>query len=231
MNLIPATLIKRYKRFLADVILDDGNELTVHCPNTGSMKNCGQSGDRIWLSKSANPKRKYAYTWELTETSSGHFICVNTQRANPAVADAIANGQLPSLAGYKALQREIKYGDSSRVDIRLSDGPQADVYVEVKSCTLLEADGCGYFPDAVTARGQKHLRELMATVAEGKRAMLIFAVMHTGISSVYAAKHIDPNYAELLTQAANAGVEVLACYFHIKPGGITFCRAGNAVTA
>ncbi|MBD1389935.1 DNA/RNA nuclease SfsA [Neiella sp. HB171785] len=222
MKLTPATLIKRYKRFLADVTLEDGSTITVHCPNTGSMKNCGQSGDRIWLSTSDNPKRKYAHTWELTETTSGDFICINTQRANPAVAKAINAGQIASLNGYQTLQREVKYGESSRIDILLSDGKQADAYVEIKSCTLLEADGCGYFPDAVTSRGQKHLRELMAMVTAGKRAVLIFAVMHTGIETVQAASHIDPKYAQLLVEAAQAGVEIQVCLFDIKPSGITF---------
>lgn len=211
-NLVPAQLIKRYKRFLADVILPDDSEITVHCPNTGSMKNCGAAGDRVWLSRSDNPKRKYAYTWELTETASGEFICINTQRANPLIADAIGQQQVPQLAGYQQLRREVRYGNNSRIDILLTDGQQADAYVEIKSCTLLEDDGQGYFPDAVTTRGQKHLQELMAMQAHGYRAVLVFAVMHTGINRVKPAAHIDIKYADLFAQALAAGVEVLACY-------------------
>lgn len=212
VNLIPAQLIKRYKRFLADVVLADGSEITVHCPNTGSMKNCGGPGDRVWLSHSDNPKRKYAYTWELTETASGEFICINTQRANPLIAEAISQQQIPQLTGYQQLRREVRYGDNSRIDILLGDGAQADAYVEIKSCTLLEDDDQGYFPDAVTTRGQKHLQELMAMKAQGHRAVLVFAVMHTGINTVKPAAHIDIKYAELFAQALAGGVEVLACY-------------------
>ncbi|MBW8189516.1 DNA/RNA nuclease SfsA [Neiella marina] len=218
----PATLVKRYKRFLADVILADGSELTVHCPNTGSMKNCGSPGDRVWLSRSDNPKRKYAYTWELTENAAGDFICINTQRANPLVATAIAAEKIEALAGYDSLQREVRYGENSRIDIFLSNGNQANAYVEIKSCTLLEQDGIGYFPDAVTTRGQKHLQELMTVAANGQRAVLVFAVMHTGISHVQAAAHIDAKYAALLAQAITNGVEVYCCYAQISPQQLAF---------
>ena len=217
-----ATLIRRYKRFLADVILEDGTETTIHVANTGAMTGCAQPGDIVWYSVSANVKRKYPLSWELTQTQANHFICVNTIRANQLAEEAINNTMLNELTAYKSLKREIKYGDeNSRIDILLSqsDNNQADVYIEVKSVTLLK-DQQGFFPDAVTTRGQKHLRELMAIAKEGKRAVLLFAVLHTGITSVTVAKDIDPPYAKLLIAAINSGVEVLAYKATIDQFGI-----------
>jgi sugar fermentation stimulation protein A len=217
-----ATLIRRYKRFLADVILEDGTETTIHVANTGAMTGCAQPGDIVWYSVSANVKRKYPLSWELTQTQANHFICVNTIRANQLAEEAINNTMLNELTAYKSLKREIKYGDEkSRFDILLSqsDNNQADVYIEVKSVTLLK-DQQGFFPDAVTTRGQKHLRELMAIAKEGKRAVLLFAVLHTGITSVTVAKDIDPTYAKLLIAAINSGVEVLAYKATIDQFGI-----------
>jgi len=218
-----ATLIKRYKRFLADVILEDGTETTIHVANTGAMTGCAQPGDIVWYSVSANAKRKYPLSWELTQTPSNHFICVNTIRANQLAEEAINNTMLDELTDYKSLKREIKYGDeNSRIDILLSqsDNNQPDVYIEVKSVTLLK-DQQGYFPDAVTTRGQKHLRELMTIASGGKRAVLLFTVLHSGINSVTVAKHIDPTYANLLFAAINSGVEVLAYQAKTDQFGIT----------
>ncbi len=203
-DLQPATLIRRYKRFLADVTLADDSETTIYCPNTGAMTNCGYAGDTIWYSTSNNPKRKYQYTWELTE-HNGHLICVNTAKANLLVAKALANNEIDDLDGYQ-IKPEVKYGDS-RIDFLLTS-EDGQCFVEVKSCTLLEG-GQGYFPDAVTKRGQKHLNELIKIVNEGHRAVLLFCILHSGISSVQAAKHIDPTYAELLEKAIANGVEVL----------------------
>ncbi|WP_028772081.1 DNA/RNA nuclease SfsA [Shewanella waksmanii] len=211
-----AKLIKRYKRFLADVTLADGSTVTIHCPNTGSMRNCLFPEQTVYFSVSDNPKRKYSRTWELTETPAGHLIGINTGRANALAEEAIKDGTITELQGYKNLKREVKYGsENSRIDILLSEpdddasSKASQVYIEVKSCTLLEDDR-GYFPDAVTTRGQKHLRELMEMVEQGHRGVLLFVVQHTGINIVQAAEHIDPQYAELLKQAAQSGVEVLA---------------------
>ncbi|TQQ33356.1 DNA/RNA nuclease SfsA [Vibrio cholerae] len=199
-----AILVKRYKRFLADVLIN--NELqTIYVPNTGSMTNCGSEGDVIWYSTSDNTKRKYQHTWELTERDG--LICVNTARANEFVGNALRTGAIKSLSGYD-VKPEVKFGDS-RIDFMLTRDNEK-CFVEVKSCTLLE-NGNGYFPDAVTKRGQKHLLELMKIVEEGNRAVLLFAILHSGIESVEAAKHIDPKYAELLDQAIESGVEVI-CY-------------------
>ncbi|CAM3826903.1 DNA/RNA nuclease SfsA [Rahnella bruchi] len=207
----PATLIKRYKRFLADVITPQGTELTLHCANTGAMTGCATPGDTVWYSTSDNLKRKYANSWELTETRQNHWICVNTLRANQLVREAITQQRIPELSGYSKLTSEVKYGtENSRIDLMLQAENQPDCYIEVKSVTLLQ-EGQGYFPDAVTLRGQKHLRELQWMAEQGQRAVLFFAVLHSGIESVSAAHHIDPRYTQLLTQVQKNGVEVM-CY-------------------
>ena len=210
-----ATLIKRYKRFLADVVTPDGRELTLHCPNTGAMTGCALPGTRVWYSTSDNPKRKLPNSWEIAESPAGHFICVNTARANQIARELIEQGALAPLAGYARLRTEVKYGEeNSRIDLLLEDDERPDCYIEVKSVTLLderEQPGMGYFPDAVTARGAKHLRELMAMKAAGHRAVLLFMVLHSGIERMRPAAHIDPLYSQLIEQAMAAGVEIL-CY-------------------
>ncbi len=208
-----ATLIKRYKRFLADVILEDGTVTTIHVANTGAMTGCAMPNDIIWYSTSKNPKRKYPYSWELTQTQQNHWICVNTIKANALVEEALLSNVISELSGYKSLQREIKYGsENSKIDFFLSQGEKQDTYVEVKSVTLLDESkksAQGYFPDTVTTRGQKHLRELIEVVQEGNRGVLLFAVLHSGINTVNVAEHIDKKYADLLSKSITAGVEVL----------------------
>lgn len=209
--LLEGRLIRRYKRFLADVRLSDGEEVTAHCPNTGSMLGCQPDNGRVWLSQSDNPKRKLKYTWELVETSPGVIACVNTARPNQQARHAIEMGVVRELAGYTDCRSEVRYGaEKSRIDLLLTGHcERADAWVEVKNVTLAES-GQGYFPDAVTERGQKHLRELMAQVAKGDRAVLLFVVNHTGIEQVRPADHIDARYGQLLRQAREAGVEILA---------------------
>ncbi|QPE16661.1 DNA/RNA nuclease SfsA [Providencia rettgeri] len=207
----PATLIKRYKRFLADVTLPSGEEITIHCANTGAMTGCATPGDTIWYSTSDNKKRKYPYSWELTQTANGHFICINTLRANQLVAQALTEKHIPELSEYSVIKPEVKYGtENSRIDFYLTQNGLPDCFIEVKSVTLLE-NNQGFFPDAVTLRGQKHLRELMYIAKEGKRAILLFVALHTGIHVASAAAHIDKQYALLLEEARQRGVEVL-CY-------------------
>ena len=219
-----ATLIKRYKRFLADVILADGTETTIHVSNTGAMSGCAEPGDTVWYSTSGNVKRKYPLSWELTETKVGDIICVNTIRANQLTEQAINDGVIAELIGYKTLKREVKYGsENSKIDILLSDGTLADAYVEVKSATLLD-NGQGYFPDAVTTRGQKHLRELVEMAGSGKRAILLFAVLHSGINSVTPAAHIDPEYAKLIKLALKSGVEILAYQAQLNSNAIQLSK-------
>lgn len=210
-DLIEGRLIKRYKRFLADVQLPDGTVVTAHCPNTGSMLGCQPESGRVWLSANDDPKRKLRYTWELVETVPGEFACINTARPNGQARAAIEAGRIPELAGYPDCKPEVRYGlERSRIDLHLSGhATLRDAWVEVKNVTLCES-GTGYFPDAVTTRGQKHLRELMGQVSAGERAVLLFCVNHTGIGSVRPADHIDSIYGQLLREAAAAGVEVLA---------------------
>lgn len=219
------TLIKRYKRFLADIELCDGSQITIHCPNTGSMRNCLFPGEKVWFSTSDNPKRKYPNTWELAQTDAGHLIGINTGRANALAAEAIANGVITELQGYGELRREVKYGsENSRIDLLLEDADLGRCYIEVKSCTLLEQQQ-GYFPDAVSTRGQKHLRELIEMVRLGHRAVLLFVVQHSGIDRVCAAKHIDPDYAQLLSQAHHAGVEILAYCTEMSTEGLHLAKS------
>ncbi|ANI30977.1 transcriptional regulator [Yersinia entomophaga] len=215
-----ATLIQRYKRFLADVMTPEGETLTIHCANTGAMTGCATPGDTVWYSTSDNLKRKYPHTWELTHTQTGDWICVNTMRANELVYEAITLDAIPELSGYSAVYPEVKYGaENSRIDLLLQAENRSNCYIEVKSVTLLQQQ-CGYFPDAVTLRGQKHLRELKNEVADGHRAVLFFAVLHSGITQVAASRHIDPRYADLLAQAQASGVEVICYGFQLSPGGI-----------
>ncbi|MFT0211687.1 DNA/RNA nuclease SfsA [Pseudomonas sp. F1_0610] len=211
-------LVKRYKRFFADVICADGSELTIHCPNTGSMLNCMPANARVWFSRNDDPKRKLKGTWELVETAHGRLACVNTGRANALVEEALRNGVITELQGFDQLKREVKYGDeNSRADFRLSFAQQA-VYVEVKSVTLGFADSTtAAFPDAVTSRGARHLRELMALAQAGEPAVLIYCVNLSGIDSVRVAQEIDQLYAQALTEAAKAGVQILAYAADIDP--------------
>lgn len=208
-----AEMLKRYKRFMADVCLPDGQVLTLHCPNTGSMKNCVVPTTSCWYSTSINPKRKYPHTLEVVTTPGGHLAGVNTGRANRLVEAAIAAGVIGELQGYQSLCREVVYGaENSRIDFLLSASATdpRPCYVEVKSVTLMEAHGQGLFPDAISARGTKHLRELMMMVGQGYRAVLLFCVQHTGIQWVEPADKIDPLYGKILRDAINNGVEVLA---------------------
>jgi sugar fermentation stimulation protein A len=210
-----ATLIKRYKRFLADVLLSNGQTKTIHCANTGAMTGCAEPNDTVWYSTSDNIKRKYPCSWELTQSHNKHFICVNTQRANQLVEEALLTNKIKQLNQFNSLKREVKYGnENSKIDFFLVDKNNLNTYIEVKSVTLLEND-LGYFPDTVTTRGQKHLRELIEQVEQGNRAVLLFAVLHSAINSVQAAAHLDIKYAQLLQLAYNKGVEIIAykaCY-------------------
>ncbi|MDQ7729166.1 DNA/RNA nuclease SfsA [Halomonas sp. SpR8] len=211
--LVPGTLLKRYKRFLADVRLDDGREVVAHCPNTGSMKAVNVPGCRVWLSPSDNPKRKLAWTWEFIELPQADgqvaLASVHTGRANRMVEAALEAGSLATLVGYATLRREVKVADA-RLDFRLDDPERGRAYIEVKQVTLKEQDGHGYFPDSVSVRGTKHLHSLRVLAEQGERAVLLFCVAHEGIADVAAAAHIDATYAAALAEASASGVEVLA---------------------
>jgi sugar fermentation stimulation protein A len=219
-----ATLLKRYKRFLADIVTPDGETLTIHCPNTGSMKNCVVPDTACWYALSDNPKRKLPGTLEITTTPQGFLAGVNTGRPNQLVREAIENGVVPELAGYSNIRNEVRYGqEKSRIDLLL-EGPQGLCYVEVKNVTLEQDDGLILFPDAVTARGAKHLRELMAMVEAGHRAVLFFCVQHSGAKTVAPADTIDPGYGKTLRQALAAGVEVVAYGCSLGPEEIVIDR-------
>ncbi|GJM12196.1 MAG: sugar fermentation stimulation protein [Pseudohongiella sp.] len=207
-------LIRRYKRFLADITTERGESITIHCPNTGSMKNCQEPGSRVWYTDSENPKRKYACTWELVEVDKQHIVGINTAMANKLVHEAIVSNSIAELAGYENLRSEVAYGEQkSRIDLLLegtASEAEAQCYVEVKNVSLGLDDGLGSFPDAVTTRGQKHLQELLHMHTLGHRAVLLFCVQHSGIERIAPADDIDPEYGRLLREVAAKGVEVLA---------------------
>ncbi len=220
-ELIQGTLIKRYKRFLADVELEDGTVLTAHCPNTGRMTTCAEPGFRVALSDSGNPKRKYRHTWELAHNGSC-WICVNTGRANEMAFEAVSNGWIPELAGYDEVLREQTFGNS-RFDLLLKSG-DARCYVEVKNVTLLADDGQYAFPDAVTERGRKHLNELVEVVKAGHRAAMLFVIPRSDGHGFRAAHEIDPDYAAALDFAAAHGVEILARQADVSPEALRLHR-------
>lgn len=207
----PAKLIRRYKRFMADIELPNGETTTIHCANTGTMLGCGSAGDRIWYSDSKSLTRKYPLSWELTQLNEQQFVCINTHRSNQLTLEALQNKQISQLAEYDEIYPEVKYGkENSRIDFLLKGKGLVDCYVEVKSVTLVRHE-LGQFPDAVTTRGQKHLRELMAIKQQGKRAVVFFAGLHNGFHHFRVAEDIDPEYQQLLQQAVELGVEVY-CY-------------------
>jgi sugar fermentation stimulation protein A len=226
--LIPATLLRRYKRFLADVTLANGAETTVHVANPGAMTGLAAPGTKVWLSKSDNPKRKLPLSWELAEVDLGsglELIGVNTAHPNPLVGAAIAAGTITELAGYGSLRREVKYGRNSRVDFLLEDGGRPPCYVEVKNVHLMRTGGLAEFPDAVTARGAKHLDELSAAVAQGCRAVMVFLVQIGSADRVALARDIDKNYGIAFDQARKGGVEAIAYRCAISETEITVVGA------
>lgn len=216
-----ATLVRRYKRFLADVRLDDGRSVTLHCPNTGAMTGCAEPGMRIWYSASDNPRRKYRYTWELSETASGALLCVHSQRANGVVREALEAGNL-DLGPFRTIRREPRTPDGhGRFDLALeADLP---VVIEVKSVTLCEG-GAGLFPDTESVRARRHLEQLRAARAAGQRAVLVFAALHSAVCSVGPADAIDPAYGRALREAHRDGVEVFALRASLSPHALGFGR-------
>jgi sugar fermentation stimulation protein A len=219
--LVPGRLIQRYKRFLADVVLDSGETVTAHCPNTGSMLGCADPGSRVWLTHAPSPTRKYAYGWELVELADDTRVGINTHRSNALVREAIDNGRIAALAGYDTIRPEAKYGvEASRIDLLLSATGRPDCYVEVKNVTAAVTDGIAIFPDAVSDRGTKHLREMMAMVAEGNRAVLVFCVQRSDVTQVRPADTIDPVYGRTLRDALANGVEALAWRAIVSPEAI-----------
>ncbi len=219
--LVPAVLIRRYKRFLADARLEDGREITAHCANPGSMMGLADTGSRIWLEPNDDPKKKLKYGWRLVDHENGHFTGVDTSVPNRALKTALLAQEIAELADYPKVRSEVKYGENSRIDFLLTGPDKPDLYVEVKSVTLSRQAGLAEFPDSVTKRGAKHLNELQDMVAQGHRAMMLYLVQRTDASQVTLAADIDPTYAATFDAAHTAGVEVLAYGCNISPDGIT----------
>lgn len=221
-----ALLLRRYKRFLADVRLPNGEEITVHTANTGSMLGCSTPGSRVWISDSGNPKRKHRHSWELVEVAAGTLVGINTALPNTLVSEAIRNGTIGELQGYERIRQEVRYGrENSRIDLLLEHDARAPCYVEIKNVTATDGRGYAIFPDAVSARGSKHLRELMGVVADGDRAMLCFCVQRGDVDKLRPADAIDPVYGRTLREAQAAGVEVIAYAASPSPQGIELHHA------
>jgi sugar fermentation stimulation protein A len=221
--LLPATLVRRYKRFLADVELSSGELVTVHCANPGSMIGLAAPGARIWLSKSGNPKRKLAHSWELIEVDFGtgaELVGINTAHPNALAAEAIAAGLIPELTGYATARREVRYGNNSRVDLLLEAPGRPPCYLEVKNVHLMRQAGVAEFPDAVTRRGAKHLGELAGVAAAGSRAVMMFLIQIGSARTFRLARDIDRAYGEAFDQARAAGVEAIAYRCGITCDGI-----------
>lgn len=211
--LVAAVLVRRYKRFLADVVMADGTETTVHIANPGAMTGLAAAGTRVLLSRSANAKRKLPWSWELAEVDLGQgpeWVGVNTANPNRLVGAAIAAGAIAELAGYATLRREVRYGRNSRVDFLLEDAGRPPCHVEVKNVHLMRKPGLAEFPDSVTARGAKHLDELSAVAAQGGRAVMLFVVQIGSAQRVGLARDIDPGYGLAFDRARKAGVEAIA---------------------
>ncbi|MGP6086846.1 DNA/RNA nuclease SfsA [Antarctobacter jejuensis] len=222
--LVPATLIRRYKRFLADCLLEDGREVTAHVANPGSMLGLKDEGQRIWLEPNDDPKKKLKWAWRLVEHPGGHFTGVDTGAANRVLKTALMAGEVAGLDGYDIVRPEVKYGTNSRIDFLLTGAGRADCYVEVKSVTLSRQSGLAEFPDSVTARGTKHLTELAEMAGQGHRAVMLYLVQRTDCSRVTLATDIDPAYGDGFECARAAGVEAMALGCRISPEGVTLDR-------
>ena len=224
--LIEATLLRRYKRFLADVQLANGEEMTVHCPNPGAMMGLDAPGNRVWISDSQNPKRKLQHTLELMEVggpTGATLVGINTMHPNKLAAEAINEGLIAELAGYESMRREVKYGENSRIDLLLESDGKPPCFVEIKNVHLVREPNLHEFPDCKTARGAKHLVELANVVAEGGRAVMLYVIQRADGDAFALADDIDPGYAAAFHSAINGGVEALAIRCQVTPEQITAC--------
>ncbi len=224
--LVPATLIRRYKRFLADVQTRAGTRLTVHCPNTGSMQGCSTPGLPVWLSDSCNPARKYRYTWELVEVRPDVLVGIHTGRSNRLVREALGAGLLEELRGFSSIRAEVRLpAGGSRIDFLLDGHKQGQrCYLEIKNVTAAVHDGVGLFPDAVSTRGSRHMRHLAECRTAGDRAALVFCVQRNDVEQVQPADQIDPEYGRALRDAVAAGVEVYALGAEVTVSGVRLER-------
>jgi sugar fermentation stimulation protein A len=221
-RLVQGTLIRRYQRFKADVKLRNGRVVTALCPNSGSMKSCSEPGRPVYLSRSDNPKRKLKYTWEMIDMPSS-LVGINTHVPNRLVKESIVRDEIEELTGFEQVRSEVKYGENSRIDLLLEGPEERRCYIEIKNCTLIES-GIACFPDAVTARGLKHLVELQNEVRRGNRSVNFFLIQRMDAVSFRPADHIDPAYGRELRKAVKNGVEILAYDVHIDLDGITLNR-------
>jgi len=218
--LMPATLIRRYKRFLADVRLADGREVTAHCANPGKMIGLNMQGLRIWIEPNDDPKRKLNFSWRIAQLDDGAMVGIDTGLPNRLVADALNAGAIADFTGYSKVRREVPYGEKSRVDFLLQNSGQPDVYLEIKNAHLRRTDDWAEFPDSVTARGARHMDELAQMVLQGHRAVVLFVVQHTGCNRFRVSGDLDPTYGAAFEAARGAGVEVLAYDTVIDPAGV-----------
>ena len=217
--LIQTRLVKRYKRFLADVEMPTGEIITVHCANPGSMLGLTETGNRAWISDSQNPKRKLRYSLEILEVG-GVMVGINTSHPNKLAREAIEAGRIPQLAGYETLRTEVKYGENSRIDILLQDDHRPDTYVEVKNVHFVRTPGLHEFPDSVTARGAKHLDEMAREVEKGNRAVMLYVVQRDDGDKFQFAHDLDPNYFEAFKLASAKGVEAICIRCNVTSEGI-----------
>lgn len=221
-SLIPGVLIKRYKRFLADIRLENGEVVTAHSPNTGSMLGCAEPGSPVWLRDTANPKRKYPYAWELTTSTEASMVGINTGIVNQLVSEAIEAGIIKELQGYDSIRAEVKYGaENSRIDLLLQSEERNDCFVEIKNVTAVDKQKNAIFPDAVSQRATRHLRELMHVVTQGQRGVIFFCIQRNDINLFKPADDIDPEYGQMLRRALAHGVEAIAYKATVSPEQIT----------
>ncbi|MCZ4365196.1 DNA/RNA nuclease SfsA [Sulfitobacter dubius] len=224
-QLVPARLIRRYKRFLADCRLEEtGEEVIAHCANPGSMMGLAEPGSRIWLEPNDDPKKKLNYGWRLVDHENGHFTGVDTSLPNRAMRAALIAREVAPLAAYTEVRPEVRYGENSRIDFLLSGDGLPDAYVEVKSVTLSRQTGLAEFPDSVTARGAKHLGELARMAEAGHRAVLLYLVQRTDCTQMTLAADIDPTYAAASQAARAVGLEIYAIGTHITPQAVTLAQ-------
>lgn len=231
--LVTGTLIQRYKRFLADVRLDDGSTITATCPNTGTMMGLTQPGSKVWLSTNDSPTRKYRHTWEMIEADGGMgatLVGINTNHPNTLVFEALEAQRVPELKGYGSARREVKYGLNSRIDILLQGGLGGlDCYVEIKNVHLMRQAGLAEFPDCKTERGAKHLAELSSMVREGHKAVMLYLVQRSDANRLSIAADLDPAYATAFRAAAKAGVEMIGYRCALTPGEIKLDKSIDVV--
>jgi sugar fermentation stimulation protein A len=218
--LVRGRLVRRYKRFFADVMLDDGRAVTAHCPNPGAMLGLAEPGLAVWLEPNDDPRRSLRFGWRLVELDGGGWVGIDASLPNRVVADALRAGRVPALAGYDAFRPETRYGAASRVDF-LATGPGLPpAYVEVKNVHFSRTAGLAEFPDCVTTRGARHLRELAAMVETGARSVLLYLVQRTDCAAMRLAADLDPGYAAAFSRARATGVEAIAHVAELSPAGI-----------